>query len=206
MKLNVKTGDTVVIIAGKDKGTTGKVIETVPATGRVKVENANIVTRHKKPRSAQVPGGLFKQPAAIDVSNVQIICPSCNKATRVRHADIDSKHVRACAKCGASLDNTAKIDKKKLKKEAAGKPAKSKKKDESKTDSAEKKTKKVKAETAEAVETTETVKKPAAKKTTEKKEGEAAKKPAAKKPAAKKTQTAETPAETPEAEPTEPQA
>lgn len=146
MKLNVKTGDTVVIIAGKDKGAKGKVIETIPATGRVKVENANIVTLHKKPRSAQVPGGKFKQPAAMDVSNVQIVCPSCDKPTRVRHADVDGKHVRVCCKCGASLDNTAKIDKKKAKKAADAKPTKSKKKDEVKAETEEKKTKTAKTE------------------------------------------------------------
>ena len=168
MKLNVKTGDTVLVIAGKDKGAKGKVIETVPATGRVKVENVNIVTLHKKPRSAQVPGGKFKQPAAIDVSNVQVICPSCDKATRVRHADIDGKHVRTCCKCGASLDNTAKIDKKKAKKATDAKPVKSKKKDEKKDDvkaePEEKKTKKTaKAETEEAKPVKKTTKKAPAK-------------------------------------------
>ena len=69
MKLNVKTGDNVVVIAGKDKGTTGKVLSTSPSTGRVVVENVNVVTEHKKPRSAQQPGGKFTRPAAIDVSN-----------------------------------------------------------------------------------------------------------------------------------------
>ena len=186
MKLSIKTGDNVVVLAGKDKGKTGKVIAAYPSTGRVKVEDVNVVTKHKKPRSAQVPGGKFKEPAAIDVSNVQVICPSCNKATRVRHAEADGKKVRTCCKCGASLD-VVKLDKKA--KKAAEKPAKttkSKKKDE------------VKEVEAEVVETTETTaekpaaKKPAAKKAPAKKEATAdaaeapAKKTTAKKPAAKK--------------------
>lgn len=128
MNLNVKSGDTVVVIAGKDKGSTGKVIAAYPAAGRVKVENVNIVTKHKKPRSAQVPGGIFKEAAAIDVSNVQIICPSCEKATRVRHGESEGKKVRVCCKCGASLDVKAKIEKKK--KQAA----KSKKKKDEKVE------------------------------------------------------------------------
>ena len=192
MKLNVKTGDNVVVIAGKDKGKTGKVIAAYPSAGRVKVENVNVVSRHRKPRSAQVPGGIFKEPAAIEVSNVQIICSACNKATRVRHAEADGKKVRVCAKCGASLD-TAKVDKKSKKADAkAAKPTRSKKKDEvkepaaetaakpaKKTGTAAKSASKAKAETAE---------KPAKKATTEK----------AAKPAAKKT-TKKAPAETAEA-------
>lgn len=190
MKLNVKTGDNVVVIAGKDKGKTGKVIAAYPSAGRVKVENVNVVSRHRKPRSAQVPGGIFKEPAAIDVSNVQIICSACNKATRVRHAEADGKKVRVCAKCGASLD-TAKVDKKSKKADAkAAKPARSKKKDEvkepaaetaakpaKKTGTAAKSASKAKAETAEKPakkEPAEKAAKPAAKKTTKKAPAETA--------------------------------
>ena len=190
MKLNVKTGDNVVVIAGKDKGKTGKVIAAYPSAGRVKVENVSVVSRHRKPRSAQVPGGIFKEPAAIDVSNVQIICSACNKATRVRHAEADGKKVRVCAKCGASLD-TAKVDKKSKKADAkAAKPTRSKKKDEvkepaaetaakpaKKTGTAAKSASKAKAETAEKPakkEPAEKAAKPAAKKTTKKAPAETA--------------------------------
>ena len=190
MKLNVKTGDNVVVIAGKDKGKTGKVIAAYPSAGRVKVENVNVVSRHRKPRSAQMPGGIFKEPAAIDVSNVQIICSACNKATRVRHAEADGKKVRVCAKCGASLD-TAKVDKKSKKADAkAAKPTRSKKKDEvkepaaetaakpaKKTGTAAKSASKAKAETAEKPakkEPAEKAAKPAAKKTTKKAPAETA--------------------------------
>lgn len=116
MSMNVKKGDNVLVIAGKDKGSTGKVLEADPKSAKVRVENVNIVSKHKKARSAQDTGGIMKQEGAIDVSNVQIICPECNKATRVGHTVTDGKKVRKCMKCGASLD--VKVDTKKAKKES----------------------------------------------------------------------------------------
>lgn len=127
--LNVKTGDNVVVIAGKDKGKTGRVIAADPSAKRVTVENVNVVTKHKKPRGPQNPGGKVKEPAGVDVSNVQIICPSCNKATRVGHAEQENgKKIRVCKKCGASLDAKVKADKKGKKgaKAEAEKPEKKK--------------------------------------------------------------------------------
>ena len=101
MSLTVKKGDTVVVIAGKDKNKTGKVLEVSPKTGKVLVENVNIVTKHNKPKSQQDKGGIVKKPAAIEVSNVMVICPECGKATRVAHTEVEGKKVRACKKCGA---------------------------------------------------------------------------------------------------------
>lgn len=183
MSLNVKQGDNVVVIAGKDKGKTGRVLSANPAANSVKVDNVNVVTKHHKPRGAQNPGGRSKEPGNIDVSNVQIICPSCNKATRVKAGEAEGKKVRACGKCGASLDVKVKTDKKKKtsKKDDAAAPVKktakkSAKKDETAVEM-----------TAEATETAAEVK-----------EEKPAKKPAAKKPAAKKT--AKAPAENAEAE------
>lgn len=160
MSLNVKTGDNVVIIAGKDKGKTGRVLSVDTAKKSVKVEGRNMVTRHVKPRGPQQPGGKNTQPGNIDVSNVQIICPSCNKATRVRAGEADGKKVRACIKCGASLDAKLKTDKKKGK-DADKKPAKKagKKKEETVEEAKTEETVD-KADKAEAVE-----KKPAKKKT-----------------------------------------
>lgn len=113
--LSVKTGDTVVVIAGKDSGKQGKVLATSPEKHRVIVEGVNIVAHHKKPRSAQDKGGIVKSEAAIDVSNVMLVCPMCGKATRVHHNIVDGKSVRVC-KCGAVLDKkyekTKKVEKK----------------------------------------------------------------------------------------------
>ena len=104
MSLTVKKGDNVVVIAGKDKKKSGKVVEVSPKSGKILVENVNIVTKHQKPRSQQDKGGIFKKPAAIDASNVMVICPVCGKATRVAHSELNGKKVRSCKKCGASLD------------------------------------------------------------------------------------------------------
>lgn len=104
MKMTVKTGDTVVVLAGKDKGKTGKVTAVNAEQGRVIVDNVNVVSKHQKPRTQQDKGGIIKKSAPIDASNVQVICPVCGKATRVAHSEVEGKKVRTCKKCNASLD------------------------------------------------------------------------------------------------------
>lgn len=112
MSLNVKKGDTVVVIAGKEKGKVGKINLVNPNEKRVAVEGVNLVSKHKKPKSAQDKGGIIKKEGTIDVSNVQVICAGCNKATRVAHNFVDGKKVRVCKHCGASLDTQKKVAKK----------------------------------------------------------------------------------------------
>lgn len=116
-KLNIKNGDTVVVIAGKDKGKTGKVLQTVAIANRAVVEGINIVTIHRKPRSQKDAGGIFKRPAPVQISNLMVVCPVCGKATRVARKVVDGKNARICKKCGASLDKAfvkaVKKDKKK---------------------------------------------------------------------------------------------
>ena len=104
MKMTIKSGDNVLVIAGKDKGKTGKVSAVYADSNKVLVENVNIVSKHQKPKSQQDKGGIFKRPAPIEASNVLVVCPVCGKATRVAHTEIDGKKVRSCKKCGASLD------------------------------------------------------------------------------------------------------
>lgn len=104
MKMTIKTGDNVVVIAGKDKGKTGKVTAVYADTNKVLIENVNIVSKHQKPKSQQDKGGIFKRPAPIEASNVLVICPVCGKATRIAHGEVDGKKVRVCKKCKASLD------------------------------------------------------------------------------------------------------
>lgn len=104
MKMTIKSGDSVVVIAGKDKGKTGKVTAVYADENRVLVDNVNIISKHQKPRSQQDKGGIFKRPAPIEASNVMVVCPVCGKATRVGHKEVDGKKFRACKKCGASLD------------------------------------------------------------------------------------------------------
>lgn len=111
----VKKGDQAVVISGKEKGKKGKVAQVIPTTGKVVIENVNVVSRHKKPRSAQEKGGIMKKAAPIDASNVMVVCPACGKATRVAHKEIAGEKARVCKKCGASLDKDMK---KQVKKDA----------------------------------------------------------------------------------------
>ena len=115
--MTIKTGDNVLVIAGKDKGKTGKVTAVNSAANKVLVENVNVVTKHQKPRSQQDKGGIVKKSAPIEASNVQVICPVCGKATRIAHSEIEGKKVRTCKKCNASLDKEfVKASKKEAKK------------------------------------------------------------------------------------------
>ena len=103
MKLNVKKGDTVVVIAGKDKGKKGKILAAMPKTGRVMVEGVAMITRHTR-AVGNVPGGRIVREGTINASNVMLVCPKCGKATRVAHQFKDGVKVRACKKCGAAID------------------------------------------------------------------------------------------------------
>ena len=119
-KLFVKKGDKVVVIAGKDKGKTANVLEVSPSDNKVLVEGVNVATKHQKPRSQEDKGGIVKKSLPMEASNVMVVCPACDKATRVKHGEVDGKKVRTCTKCGASLDATKKA-KKAAKKETAKK-------------------------------------------------------------------------------------
>lgn len=103
-KVNVRVGDTVLILAGTYKGKKGKIIAVDPEKNTCKVEGVNIVTKHKKMRKQGEKSELKKMEGSIDISNVQIICGKCGKATRVGHKiEGDVKH-RVCQKCGNVLD------------------------------------------------------------------------------------------------------
>ena len=93
-KLNVKKGDTVVVLSGKDKGKQGKVI----------VEGVNKVKRHTKPSQSAPQGGIITKEAPLYASKVQLVCPACGKATRVAHRIIGERKVRACKKCGEPIE------------------------------------------------------------------------------------------------------
>lgn len=103
--LHVKTGDRVVVTAGKDKGKMGNIKKSMPSEGKVMVEGLNMVTKATKANPAYgIQGGLIKKEAPIDSSNVMIVCPSCEKPTRIAHKVVDGKKVRVCKKCGEQLD------------------------------------------------------------------------------------------------------
>ena len=102
-KVHVKTGDTVVIMSGRDRGKQGKVLAVSPEEGKVIVEGRNMVTKHVKPRRMGEQGGIVKAEGAIYACKVMPVCPKCGKATRVGHSVKDGKTVRICRKCGAEL-------------------------------------------------------------------------------------------------------
>ena len=101
--LHVKTGDNVMIISGKDKGQTGKVLAVSPKEGKVIIEGRNMVTKHVKPRRQGEQGGIVKAESAIYACKDMPVCPKCGKATRVGYSVNGGKKVRICKKCGAEL-------------------------------------------------------------------------------------------------------
>jgi large subunit ribosomal protein L24 len=107
---HVKKGDTVLVLAGRDRGKRGTV-ERVERTKRglgVVVPGVNIVKKHRRPRSATEQAGILEIPAALDISNVQVVCPHCDKPTRVAHHVMETgdrvRRVRVCRKCGEQLE------------------------------------------------------------------------------------------------------
>ncbi|HXM88610.1 MAG TPA: 50S ribosomal protein L24 [Candidatus Acidoferrales bacterium] len=105
-KYKIKKNDTVMVVAGRDRGKTGKVMRVLPDRGRVVIERLNIVKRHSKPRGAQSPGGIVEKEAPLDISNVMIFCDRCNAPVRVgvKTAD-DGTRNRVCRKCGEAIGN-----------------------------------------------------------------------------------------------------
>ena len=102
-KVHVKTGDTVMIISGKDAGKSGKVLAVSPSEGKVLVEGLNMVTKHVKARRQGEQGGIVKAEGALYASKVMPVCSKCGKAVRVGHVVKDGKKVRVCKKCGAEI-------------------------------------------------------------------------------------------------------
>ncbi|MCC3864594.1 50S ribosomal protein L24 [Terrisporobacter petrolearius] len=101
--MRVKREDTVVVIAGKDKGKTGKVVKVFPKTNKVIVEGVNVVTKHQKPSAINPQGGIVNKEAAIHVSNVMPVDSETGKGTRVRFEMKDGKKVRVAVKSGKEI-------------------------------------------------------------------------------------------------------
>lgn len=101
--LHVKTGDTVYVISGKDKGKTGKIVKVFPNKGKVIVEGINIVTKHMKPNALNPQGGVVTKPAAIFSSKVMLFDEKAGKPTRVGYKVVDGKKVRYSKVSGEAL-------------------------------------------------------------------------------------------------------
>ena len=128
--MKVKKNDTVLVLTGKDAGKTAKVLVALPKDNKIVVDGINVQKKHKKARSAQEVSSIVNQSGPIDASNVIVVCPACNKATRVAYKMEGDKKVRICKKCGAVLDagkevkEVKKTTKKKTKKDAESAEAK----------------------------------------------------------------------------------
>ena len=104
MAMNIKKGDTIVVLSGKDKGKQGKVLGTVPADGKVVVEGINMVTCHVKPRKQGETGGIVEREGAVRACKVMKVCPKCNKPTRPAHKFAENgARLVVCKHCGETL-------------------------------------------------------------------------------------------------------
>ena len=107
MKNNqIKKNDQVIVIAGNEKGKKGKVLSVDHEAGRVIVEGVNMATLHKKPRRQGEAGGIIKQEASLNISNVMHICKKCGKPTRIGYTVLEKGgKVRVCKKCNENFDD-----------------------------------------------------------------------------------------------------
>ena len=103
-KTHLKVNDQVEVIAGKDKGRVGKVIKVNANDGRAIVEKINMIKRHTKPSQMNQQGGIIEKEAALDASNLMLICPKCSKTARLGKKILeDGSKVRICKKCNESV-------------------------------------------------------------------------------------------------------
>ena len=104
-KVKIKKGDQVIVIAGKDKGAKGEVLQVLPAESRVLVQGVNVVTKHQKPTQVNPQGGLNKVEKPIHVSNIALLDPKEGQATRVGYKTLkDGKKVRCAKKSGETVE------------------------------------------------------------------------------------------------------
>lgn len=105
MGLSVKKNDTVVVIAGREKGKKGRVLSVYPQKDKLLIEKINIIKKHMKPTRKQTQGGIIEKEAPIHISNIMLICPKCNKPTRIGNSILqDGRKLRMCKKCREVID------------------------------------------------------------------------------------------------------
>jgi large subunit ribosomal protein L24 len=105
MRARIRKNDTVMVIAGRERGKTGKVLRVVPDEDRAVIERLNLVKRHTRGRGPQSPHGIVEKEAPIHISNLMIMCDRCNRPVRMGKQILgDGRHVRVCRSCGDQLD------------------------------------------------------------------------------------------------------
>ena len=101
--MKIKKDDKVIVLSGKDKGKQGKILSADPKAMKVVVEGVNVATKHQKPMKQGQEGGIIKVETPIYASKVQLVCPKCDKGTRVGYKLVDGKKIRVCKHCGAEI-------------------------------------------------------------------------------------------------------
>jgi large subunit ribosomal protein L24 len=104
-KYHIKKNDLVMVINGREKGKSGRVLKVLPEKEKVLIEKINFVKRHSRPHGKQRQGGILEKEAPLHISNVMLLCEKCNKPIRIGHRLLeDGKKARFCRKCGELLD------------------------------------------------------------------------------------------------------
>lgn len=101
--MKIKKGDNILVIAGKDKGKTGKVLRAFPREDKVLVEGVNFIKKHVRPRRAGEKGQIITMPSPIHISNIKLICPNCGRPARVGYKLEQDKKFRICKKCHKNI-------------------------------------------------------------------------------------------------------
>ena len=103
--MQIRKNDSVMVISGKERGKTGKVLRVNPKEDAVIIERVNVVKRHTKPRGPQQSGGIIEKEASIPASNIMIMCDKCNAPVRIgRRVLADGNKIRVCRRCAEALD------------------------------------------------------------------------------------------------------
>ena len=101
--MKVKKGDTVQILSGNDKGKKGEVLEVIPKADKIIVKGVNVRKKHVKPKKQGQEGGIIPLESAIPASKVNVVCPKCNKPTRIGYIKENDEKVRVCKKCNTKI-------------------------------------------------------------------------------------------------------
>ena len=99
--MQIKKGDNVIVLSGKDRGKTGKILFAFPKEAKIVVEGLNKVARHQRPKKQGQKGQIVHKERAMDASNAMLICKNCGKPTRIGHRIDNDNKIRICKKCGA---------------------------------------------------------------------------------------------------------
>ena len=105
MGLNIKKNDTVMVMSGDEKGKKGRVVSVLLAENRILIESINMIKRHMKPSKKYSQGGIIEKEAPVNRSNVMLVCPKCDKTTRIGQNILENgEKIRSCKKCGEVID------------------------------------------------------------------------------------------------------